>query len=249
MCSISAGLVTFNAAGSCVIDFNQAGNANYNAATQVQQTVGVGQDSPDDHLHLHRSHQPGGRRHLHPDRHRVTRGSRSRSRSTPPRAPGVLDLGRRGDLHSHRAAASSTSTRPATPTTPPRPRSSRRSESARSPADDHRHLHRAHQPGGRRHLHPHRHGQLGAYGRDHDRLDASSIVCSISAGVVTFNAAGSCVIDFNQAGNSTYAAAPQVQQTVVSAKVADHHLHLHRAHQRRPWAGRPTPRPRLPARG
>ena len=31
---------------------------------------------------------------------------------------------------------------------------------------------------------------------------------------MTFNAAGSCVIDFNQSGNSTYAAAPQVQQTM-----------------------------------
>jgi hypothetical protein len=39
--------------------------------------------------------------------------------------------------------------------------------------------------------------------------------CSISSGgVVSFTAAGSCVIDANQAGNASYAPAPQVSQTV-----------------------------------
>gem|GEM_PF-454780 len=41
-CSISAGIVSFTAAGTCVIDANQAGNANYNAASQVQQSFVVG---------------------------------------------------------------------------------------------------------------------------------------------------------------------------------------------------------------
>jgi hypothetical protein len=41
----------------------------------------------------------------------------------------------------------------------------------------------------------------------------SSSVCSISTGVVSFTAIGNCVIDANQAGDSTYAAAPQVQQS------------------------------------
>ncbi len=42
VCSISGGAVSFTGAGSCIIDANQAGNANYNAASQVQQTVTVG---------------------------------------------------------------------------------------------------------------------------------------------------------------------------------------------------------------
>jgi hypothetical protein len=63
-------------------------------------------------------------------------------------------------------------------------------------------------------------------------IDSSSTsICSISGGVVTFNAAGSCVIDFNQAGNANWNAAAQVQQTVtvstVTAKapvaLADHY--------------------------
>ena len=44
-CSISGGVVSFTAAGSCTIDANQAGNANYNAANQVQQTFTVGKGS------------------------------------------------------------------------------------------------------------------------------------------------------------------------------------------------------------
>lgn len=43
---------------------------------------------------------------------------------------------------------------------------------------------------------------------------SSSSACSISAGVVSFTAAGTCTINANQAGNTNYYAAPQVQQSV-----------------------------------
>ena len=46
ICSISGGVVSFNAVGNCVLDANQAGNANYLAATQIQQTVLVGKATP-----------------------------------------------------------------------------------------------------------------------------------------------------------------------------------------------------------
>jgi hypothetical protein len=48
---------------------------------------------------------------------------------------------------------------------------------------------------------------------------SSSSVCAFSKSVVTFNEVGTCTIDANQAGNSTYAPAPQVTQsiTVVAA--------------------------------
>ena len=36
----------------------------------------------------------------------------------------------------------------------------------------------------------------------------------MSGATVSYTAAGQCVIDANQAGTSTYAAAPQVQQTI-----------------------------------
>lgn len=41
-CTVSNSVVAFTGAGSCIIDANQAGNANYGAAPQVQQTVTVG---------------------------------------------------------------------------------------------------------------------------------------------------------------------------------------------------------------
>ena len=45
VCSMSAGVVSFNAVGTCTLNANQAGNANYNAATQVQQSFTVGKGS------------------------------------------------------------------------------------------------------------------------------------------------------------------------------------------------------------
>jgi hypothetical protein len=47
---------------------------------------------------------------------------------------------------------------------------------------------------------------------------AASSICSISNGVVSFQAVGNCVLNSNQAGNNLYNAAPQVQQTIVVAK-------------------------------
>ena len=43
VCSIAGGVVTFNAVGTCVINANQPGDANYFAAPQVQQSFAVNQ--------------------------------------------------------------------------------------------------------------------------------------------------------------------------------------------------------------
>ncbi|HVA53103.1 MAG TPA: hypothetical protein VNF05_06260 [Acidimicrobiales bacterium] len=45
-------------------------------------------------------------------------------------------------------------------------------------------------------------------------LDGSSKGCSLSSGKVTFTAAGTCVVNFDDAGNATYAAAAQVRQSI-----------------------------------
>jgi flagella basal body P-ring formation protein FlgA len=51
--------------------------------------------------------------------------------------------------------------------------------------------------------------------------NSSTTVCSISAGVVTFNAIGNCLISASQSGNDVYAAAAASQSiTVVAAPVA-----------------------------
>ena len=50
-------------------------------------------------------------------------------------------------------------------------------------------------------------------------IDATATsVCSISGSTVSFLAAGTCVIDANQAGNASYSAAPQVQQSFAVGK-------------------------------
>src|SRR5581483_6183099 len=43
-------------------------------------------------------------------------------------------------------------------------------------------------------------------------------VCSISGTTLNFLAVGNCVVNATQAGNGSYNAAPQVQQTVVVGK-------------------------------
>ncbi len=45
-------------------------------------------------------------------------------------------------------------------------------------------------------------------------LDSSSTGCSLSDGVVTFNANGVCAIDFSDPGNGAFAAAPEVKQSI-----------------------------------
>jgi hypothetical protein len=46
-------------------------------------------------------------------------------------------------------------------------------------------------------------------------LDAASTGCTLVAGVVNFTAMGQCVINANQSGNATWAAASQVSQSIV----------------------------------
>jgi hypothetical protein len=45
-------------------------------------------------------------------------------------------------------------------------------------------------------------------------LDSTSSGCTLSSGKVTFTAVGECVINLNDAGNATYAPAPQVSQSI-----------------------------------
>jgi len=46
ICSISSGIVTFNAVGNCVIEYNQSGDLSYNAAAQVTEEISIGKATP-----------------------------------------------------------------------------------------------------------------------------------------------------------------------------------------------------------
>jgi hypothetical protein len=134
VCSItSGGVVSFTGVGTCVINANQAGDSNYTAAPQVQQSVVVAQASQS-----------------------INFSSTAPSNATVGGATYV-------------AAASASSGLPVALT-----------------------------------------------------IDASATgVCSItSGGVVSFTGVGTCVIDADQSGGSNYTSAPQVQQSVVVAKVS-----------------------------
>jgi hypothetical protein len=126
-CSLSGGAVDFTGVGSCMVDANQAGNLDYLAAPQVQQSFTIGQ-APQAVAFTSTQPSPalvGG--------------------SYPPAATG----GASGSPVVFSIDSSSTS---------------------------------------------------GA--------------CSLTGRTVSFTAGGTCVIDANQAGNTDYSAAPQVQQSI-----------------------------------
>jgi hypothetical protein len=129
VCTVAGASVTLLATGSCVIDADQAGNATYAAAPQVQQSFTVG-----------------------------TASLISQTISFTSTAPGSATVG--GPTYTPTATG-------------------------------------------------------GASGNPVVlKIDAAaSAVCSISAGVVSFTGAGTCLINANQAGNATYATATQVQQS------------------------------------
>jgi hypothetical protein len=147
-CSITGSTVTFTGPGRCVIDANQAGDARYQPAPQVQQAVTAAAPKPRRHGHPAPPPPPAGQGSgLIPQAIRFT--------SVPPPGPvtgGTYDV----------AVTGGTSGNPVLVTVDP----------------------------------------------------SSTSACSIAGRMVTFTAAGTCVLDANQAGNARYQAARQAQQTV-----------------------------------
>jgi hypothetical protein len=125
VCTISGATVSFVGTGTCTINANQAGNASYQAAPQVQQSFGVGL------------------------------ASQTISFTSSP--PGGATVG--GPTYTVAATASS--------------------------------------------------GLAVTF----SIAPASAGICSLSGSVVSFTGAGTCTVRANQAGNGTYAAAPQAQQS------------------------------------
>ncbi len=131
VCSIAGTTVSFTAVGTCVIDANQAGNTNYLAAPQVQQSFAVGQ------------------------------GSQTITFTSTAPANAVV-----GGATYNVTATGGASGNPVI-----------------------------------------------------FSIDATAAgICSIAGSTVSFAAAGTCVIDANQAGNANYTAAPQAQQSFAVGK-------------------------------
>jgi hypothetical protein len=128
VCTLAGSTVSFVGAGTCTIDANQAGNGNYQAATQVQQSFTVVSAAPSPQSISFTSTSPGGA------------------------AAG-------GSTYTVTASASS--------------------------------------------------GLAVSFTAD----PSSAGVCTVSGATVSFVGSGTCTIDANQAGNGSYQAAPQVQQS------------------------------------
>jgi hypothetical protein len=213
VCSISGSTVSFIGAGTCVIDANQAGNANYNAAPQVQQSFVVGKGSQTISF---TSTVPVGATVGGPTYNVTATASPSglpvtltidASASTVCSISGstvsfigagtcVIDANQVGNANYNAApqAQQSFAVSKGSQTI---------SFTSTAPVGA--------KVGGPTYVVT----ALATSGLPVTfTIDASaSTVCSISGSTVIFMSAGTCVIDANQAGNANYNAAPQVQQS------------------------------------
>jgi outer membrane protein OmpA-like peptidoglycan-associated protein len=214
VCGISAGVVSFDASGSCVVDINQAGNGSYAPAPQVQQTIVV---STAPQTVQFTSIAPTSA--TVSDAYTPT-GTAS-SGLTPvitvdPSAAGVcsitsglltfattgscvLDINQNGNSAYAPAPQIQQTITVSTES---------QTVQFTSPAPTNATVGDTYTPT----------GSASSSLTPALTVDPSSNgLCSMSGGVVTFNATGSCVLDINQAGNGSYAPASQVQQAITVA--------------------------------
>ena len=217
VCTVSGTTVSYTAAGSCVIDANQAGNASYTAAPQVQRTITVqpattaGKTSQSISFTAPASGTAGGSAHLS-----ATGGGSGNPvvfSVGPASGRGVCTVS--GTTVTYTAAGSCVidANQVGTASYAAAPQVQRtitvtgmsQSISFTAPASG--------VAGGSAHL--------SATGGGSGNPVVFSVapasgpgVCTVSGTTVTYTAAGSCVIDANQAGTASYAAAPQVQQAI-----------------------------------
>jgi eukaryotic-like serine/threonine-protein kinase len=218
VCTVSGTSVTFIAAGSCVIDANQAGNAQYTAAPQVQRTITVKLIPQSISFTAPASGKVRGSAHLsatgggsgNPVRFSVASGGRKactvsgNSVTFTGGGSCVVDANQAGNA---KYAAAPQVQRTISVSKLPQ------SISFTAP------------PTGTVLSSAHLSATGGGSGNPVVFSVASSSgarVCTVSGSTVTFGAVGSCVIDANQAGNAQYMAAPQVQRTITVTKPAQH---------------------------
>ena len=210
VCTVSGATVTYTAAGRCVIDANQAGTGTYAAAPQVQRAITVNGKAQSISFTVPASGTAGGSATLS-----ATGGGSGNPVVFSSGSPGVCTVS--GATVTYAAAGqcvidanqAGNGTYAAAPQvqgtitvgsgqklsqsisfTAPVPGTAGSSATLSATG------------GGS--------GNPVVFSAD----SASGKVCTVSGTTVTYAAAGQCVIDANQAGNGTYAAAPQVQRTI-----------------------------------
>ena len=218
VCSIAGGVVTFNHVGNCTLDFNDPGNSDYVAATQVVQVVSVGQaantitvtSTPPANATVTGTYTPTA---TASSGDAVVITVDPASSSVCSIAGGVVTFNHVGNCtldfndpgNSDYVAATQVvqvvSVGQAANTitvtsTPPANATVTGTYTPTATASS---------------------GDTVVITVD----PASSSVCSIAGGVVTFNHVGNCTLDFNDPGNSDYVAATQVVQVVSVGQAAN----------------------------
>ena len=212
VCTIANGAVSFIGVGVCTVDFNDAGNANFNAANQVQQSFSVQQQlavitpstsTPSNATYGGGSYTPAA---TSTSGDPVVITIDPSSSSVCAISSGVVtytgvgtctvDFNDAGSAN-YLAAAQVQQTFTVSPATAVITPTSSTPNAATVGAGSY---------------------TPAATSTSGDSVavtidSSSSAVCSISGGVISFTAAGTCTVDFNDAGNANYNAAAQVQQS------------------------------------
>jgi aspartate 1-decarboxylase len=211
VCSISAGIVSFTAAGSCVIQYNQSGNASYAAATQVTETLTIGRETPT--FTWSNASKTLGDSTFTVTAPTVT-GSLAGSFTYSSATTSVISIS--GSTFTVVGAGTSVITATFTPTDSANYNTATTNMTITVGSASQAITRTSTSPSS-----PVKSGTYTPTATASSSLTVaisiaagSSSVCSISAGIVTFNSVGSCVIQYNQSGNSNYLAATQVTETL-----------------------------------
>ena len=212
VCSIAAGVVTFNAVGSCVIQYNQSGNSNYSAATQVTETLSIGKATPTFSTWSNVA-KSFGNSSFTVTAPTVT-GSLAGSFTYSSATTSVISIS--GSTFTVVGAGTSVITATFTPTDSANYNTATTTMTITVGFSSQSITRTSTSPSS-----PVKSGTYTPTATASSSLTVaisiaagSSSVCSISAGIVTFNSVGSCVIQYNQSGNSNYLAATQVTETL-----------------------------------
>ncbi len=230
VCTVSGSTVSYATAGPCVIDANQAGNATYAAAAQVQQTVMVNSDTvsgtkiaqaisftstppaspvPGDVYMVTASGGASGNPVVFAIAPSSTAVCSMPSSTAIPTRPGIVTFTAAGNcvIDANQAGNGTYAAAPQAQQTMTVTSGQKQPQSITFNA-------------------PPASGTVG----DSATLSVTASsgltvvlsvdpksgagVCTLSGSTVTYHLTGACVIDANQAGNGTYAAAPQAQLTI-----------------------------------
>ncbi len=213
-CSIASGVVSFSAAGTCVIDANQSGNSDYAAAPQLQQVITVAKESQTISITSTAPSETYGSLTSYTPTATATSTlsvtftiDASSTTGTCSIASGVVSFSSPGTcvIDANQSGNSDYAAAPQVQQSITVDQESQTiSITSSAPSETY---------GSTTNYTPAATATSGlSVIFSIDPLSGS--ICSISGGVVSFTSGGKCIVEANQSGNSDYAAAPQVQQSI-----------------------------------